>query len=66
VHTFNPSTCEAEAGGFLSLRPTGHPGLHRETLLKKKKERKEKKRKEKRKKERKKERKKRKKERKRK
>jgi hypothetical protein len=21
AHTFNPSTCEAEAGGFLSLRP---------------------------------------------
>jgi hypothetical protein len=39
VHAFNPSTWEAEAGGFLSLRPAwsseqvpGQPGLHRETL----------------------------------
>jgi hypothetical protein len=39
VHAFNPSTWEAEAGGFLSLRSawstewvTGQPGLHRETL----------------------------------
>jgi hypothetical protein len=39
AHTFNPSTLEAEAGGFLSLRPAcstewvpGQPGLHRETL----------------------------------
>jgi hypothetical protein len=39
VHTFNPSTREAEAGGFLSSRPAwstelvpGQPGLHRETL----------------------------------
>jgi hypothetical protein len=39
AHAFNPSTWEAEAGGFLSLRPAwsteqvpGQPGLHRETL----------------------------------
>jgi hypothetical protein len=39
VHTFNSSTLEAEAGGFLSLRPAwstklapGQLGLHRETL----------------------------------
>jgi hypothetical protein len=39
AHAFNPSTWEAEASGFLSLRPAwstewvpGHPGLHRETL----------------------------------
>jgi hypothetical protein len=39
VHTFNPSTWEAEEGGFLSLRPArstqwvpGQPGLYRETL----------------------------------
>jgi hypothetical protein len=39
VHTFNPSTQEAEAGGFLSSRPAwstkwvpGQPGLYRETL----------------------------------
>jgi hypothetical protein len=39
AHTFNPSTWEAEAGGFVSLRPAwstewvpGHPGLYRETL----------------------------------
>jgi hypothetical protein len=39
AHTFNPSTQEAEAGGFLSSRPAwstewvpGQPGLHRETL----------------------------------
>jgi hypothetical protein len=38
-HAFNPSTWEAEAGGFLSSRPVwstewipGQPGLHRETL----------------------------------
>jgi hypothetical protein len=43
VHTFNPSTWEAEAGGFLSSRPAwstkwvpGQPGLHRETLSQKK------------------------------
>jgi hypothetical protein len=42
VHAFNPSTWEAEAGGFLSLRPAwstewvpGQPGLHRETLSRK-------------------------------
>jgi len=39
VRAFNPSTWEAEAGRFLSLRPAwstewapGHPWLHRETL----------------------------------
>jgi hypothetical protein len=39
AHTFNPSTWEAEAGGFLSSRPLwatewvpGQPGLHRVTL----------------------------------
>ena len=39
AHTFDPSTWEAEAGGFLSLRPAwsiewvpGQPGLYRETL----------------------------------
>jgi hypothetical protein len=39
AHSFNPSTREAEAGRFLSLRPAwstecdpGQPGLHRETL----------------------------------
>jgi hypothetical protein len=39
VVAFNPSTREAEAGGFLSSRPSwstkwvpGQPGLHRETL----------------------------------
>jgi hypothetical protein len=39
AHTFNPSTQEAEAGGFLSSRPAwstkwvpGQPGLYRETL----------------------------------
>jgi hypothetical protein len=44
AHTFNPSTWEAEAGGFLSSRPAwsiervpGQPGLHRETLSQKKK-----------------------------
>jgi hypothetical protein len=43
VHAFNPSTWEAEAGGFLSLRPAwstervpGQPGLYRETLSRKK------------------------------
>jgi hypothetical protein len=42
VHTFNPSTWEAEAGGFLSLRPawstervSGQPGLYREILSRK-------------------------------
>jgi hypothetical protein len=44
THTFNPSTWEAEAGKFLNLKPAwstewvlGQPGLHRETLTKKKK-----------------------------
>jgi hypothetical protein len=39
TNAFNPSTWEAEAGGFLSLRPAwstewvpGQPALHRETL----------------------------------
>jgi len=42
AHAFNPSTREAEAGGFLSLRPAwstkwvpGQPGLYRETLSQK-------------------------------
>jgi hypothetical protein len=46
-HAFNPSTWEAEAGGFLSLRPAwstervpGQPGPHRETLSQKKKKKK--------------------------
>jgi hypothetical protein len=41
---FNPSTWEAEAGEFLSLRPAwstewvpGQPGLYRETLSREKK-----------------------------
>jgi hypothetical protein len=37
--TFNLSTWEAEAGGFLSSRPvwsTGQPGLQRNPVLKKK------------------------------
>jgi hypothetical protein len=44
AHAFNPSTWEAEAGEFLSSRPAwstewvpGQPGLHRETLSRKKK-----------------------------
>jgi hypothetical protein len=48
THTLNSSTWEAEAGRFLSLRPTwsiewapGQPGLHRETLSKKKKKKKQ-------------------------
>jgi hypothetical protein len=47
AHAFNPSTWEAEAGGFLSSRPAwskewvpGQPGLHRETLSQKKKKKK--------------------------
>jgi hypothetical protein len=47
AHTFNPSTWEAEAGGFLSLRPAwstkwvpGQPGLYRETLSQKTKKKK--------------------------
>jgi hypothetical protein len=42
AHAFNPSSWEAEAGGFLSLRPAwstewvpGQPELHRETLSRK-------------------------------
>ena len=42
AHAFNPSTWEAEAGGFLSSRPacstegvSEHPGLNRETLSRK-------------------------------
>jgi hypothetical protein len=42
AHAFNPSTWEAEAGGFLSSRPAwstervpGQPGLPRETLSRK-------------------------------
>jgi hypothetical protein len=42
VHAFNPSTWEAEAGGFLNSRTAwstelvpGQPGLHRETLSRK-------------------------------
>ena len=47
AHAFNPSTWEAEAGGFLSSRPAwstervpGQPGLHRETLSRKTKKKK--------------------------
>ncbi|WP_353803043.1 hypothetical protein, partial [Acinetobacter baumannii] len=43
AHAFNPSTWEAEAGGYLSSRPAwstesvpGQPGLHRENLSQKK------------------------------
>jgi hypothetical protein len=39
AHAFNPSTWEAEAGGFLSSRPAWsrvNSGLHRETLSRKK------------------------------
>jgi hypothetical protein len=40
AHPFNPSTWQAEAGGFLSSRPSwstvpGQPGLHRQTLSQK-------------------------------
>jgi hypothetical protein len=52
AHAFNPSTWEAEAGGFLSSRPAwstewvpGQPGLHRETLSWKKPKKKKKKKK---------------------
>jgi hypothetical protein len=45
AHAFNPSTREAEAGGFLSSRPAwstkwvpGQPGLHRENLSQKTKQ----------------------------
>jgi hypothetical protein len=44
AHTFNPSTWEAETGGFLSSRPAWstervpeQPGIHRETLSRKEK-----------------------------
>jgi hypothetical protein len=43
AHSFNPSTWEAEAGGFLSSRPAwstewvpGQPGLKEKPCLKKK------------------------------
>jgi hypothetical protein len=49
AHTFNPSTQEAEAVGFLNLRPAwstkwvpGQPGLYRETLSRKTKKKKKK------------------------
>jgi hypothetical protein len=49
AHAFNPSTQEAESGGFLSSRPAwstkwvpGQPGLHRETLPQKTKKKKKK------------------------
>jgi hypothetical protein len=49
AHAFNPSTQEAEAGGFLSSRPAwstervpGQPGLYRETLSRKNKKQKKK------------------------
>jgi hypothetical protein len=52
AHTFNPSTWEAEAGGFLSSRSAwstkrvpGQPGLYRETLSRKTKKKKKKKKK---------------------
>ena len=58
AHAFYPSTQEAEAGGFLSLRPAWstkwvprQPGLYRETLSSKTKKKKKKKKKRKRKKE---------------
>jgi hypothetical protein len=48
AHTFNPSTGEAEAGGFLSSRPAwstewvpGQPGLYRKTLSWKEKKKKD-------------------------
>jgi hypothetical protein len=47
AHAFDPSTWEAEVGGFLSLRPAwsiesipGQPGLHKETLSQKAKKKK--------------------------
>jgi hypothetical protein len=47
MHTFNPSTWEAEAGRFLSSRSAwstkwvpGQPELHRETLSQKNKSKK--------------------------
>jgi hypothetical protein len=52
AHAFNPSTREAEAGGFLSSRPAwstkwvpGQPGLYRETLSRKNQKKKKKKKK---------------------
>jgi hypothetical protein len=49
AHAFNPSTWEAEAGGFLSSRPAwskkwvpGQPGLYKETLSRKTKKKKKK------------------------
>jgi hypothetical protein len=52
AHAFNPSTREAEAGGFLSSRPAwsthgvpGQPRIHRETLSRKTKKKKKKKKK---------------------
>jgi hypothetical protein len=47
AHTFSPSTREAEAGRFLSLRPAWsiEPGLYRETLSPKTKKKKKKKKK---------------------
>jgi hypothetical protein len=48
AHAFDPSTREAEAGGFLSSRPawsTECSGLHRETLSRKTKKKKKEKRK---------------------
>jgi hypothetical protein len=48
AHAFNPSTWEAEAGGFLSSRPAwstegvpAQPELHRETLSQKKQKQKQ-------------------------
>jgi hypothetical protein len=48
AHTFDPSTWEAEAGGFLSSRPAWstewfpeQPGLHKETLSRKNKKQKQ-------------------------
>jgi hypothetical protein len=49
AHAFNPSTQEAEAGGFLSSRPSwstkwvpGQPWLYRETLSQNNKKQKQK------------------------
>jgi hypothetical protein len=49
AHAFNPSTWEAEAGGFLNSRPAWstervpeQPGLHREILSRKTKKKKKK------------------------
>jgi hypothetical protein len=50
AHAFNPSTREAEVGGFVSSRPAwstkwvpGQPGLHRETLSRNQKNKKKRK-----------------------